>query len=99
MINKIKEKYNDLKTNTKRYMQTAKDAVHMTKETIDAAKMGYKVIRDFNNLNKQYAKGNSNDSFSKGYYKTNNASKSTSYKKDNLDIDNKNVIDVEFEEI
>lgn len=99
MINKIKEKYNALKDNTKRYVQTAKDAAHMTKETIDAAKVGYKVIKDFNNLNKQYAKSNNSGNFNGSYYKTSNASKSNNYKKNNLDVGNKDAIDVEFEEV
>lgn len=97
MINKIKEKYNTLKSNTKRYVKTAKDVAYMAKETIDTAKVGYKVVKEFNNLNNQYAKANSNN-FNTGYHKTNN-SKSNSYKKSNIDVDNKDAIDVEFEEL
>lgn len=99
MVNKIKEKYNVLKINTKKYINTAKDVVYMAKETIDTARVGYKIVKKFNDLNNRniHDKANSNN-YNKGYYKTRN-SKSGSYKKSNIDINNKDAIDVEFEEV
>ena len=99
MVNKIKEKYNVLKVNTKNYINTAKDVVYMAKETIDTARVGYKIVKKFNDLNNRniHDKANSNN-YNKGYYKTRN-SKSGSYKKSNIDINNKVAIDVEFEEV
>lgn len=94
IANKFKEKYNNLKDNTKRYVETAKETAHMTKETIEAAKTGYKVIKEVKNLNQQYAQNNGN-SFSRKYYNT----KNNSYKKENIHVDNKDAIDVDFEEI
>ena len=94
-----KEKYNVLKVNTKKYINTAKDVVYMAKETIDTARVGYKIVKEFNDLNNRniHDKANSNN-YNKGYYKTRN-SKSGSYKKSNIDINNKDAIDVEFEEV
>ena len=99
MVNKIKEKYNVLKVNTKKYINTAKDVVYMAKETIDTARVWYKIVKKFNDLNNRniHDKANSNN-YNKGYYKTRN-SKSGSYKKSNIDINNKDEIDVEFEEV
>ncbi|MDO4534923.1 MAG: hypothetical protein Q4B63_03825 [Clostridium perfringens] len=94
IVNKFKEKYSNLKDNTKRYVETAKDAAHMTKETIEAAKAGYKVIKEVKNLNKQYAQSTGSN-FNEKYYNT----KNNSYKKESINVDNKDVIDVDFEEI
>lgn len=63
MVNKIKEKYNVLKVNTKNYINTAKDVVYMAKETIDTARVGYKIVKKFNDLNNRniHDKANSNN--------------------------------------
>ena len=96
IVNKLKEKYNNLKDNTKKYVGTAKEAAHMTKETIEAAKAGYKVIKEVKNLNKQYEYAQSSgNSFNEKYYNT----KNNSYKKENSNIDNKDAIDVDFEDV
>lgn len=94
IVNKLKEKYNNLKDNTKKYVETAKEAAHMTKETIEAAKAGYKVIKEVKNLNKQYAQSNGNSFNGKQYNAKNN-----SYKKESSNIDNKDAIDVDFEDV
>ena len=94
IVNKFKEKYNNIKDSTKKHVKTAKEAAHMTKETIEAAKAGYRVIKEVKNLNKEYIQGSGNNFNGKNY-----DAKKNSYKKQSANVDNNDAIDVDFEEI